>query len=151
MPTPYDVPPPALIEKLAKYLKDNIDEIVPPLWTPFVKTGSHTERPPQNSDWWFTRCASLLRKIYIKGPIGISRLRSEYGGRVDRGVRPEHIRKGGGAAVRKAIQQLESAALVQSSGNTGRVVTKEGRRLLDVLSTEIKKGLEKEIPELRKY
>jgi small subunit ribosomal protein S19e len=151
LPTPYDVPTPVLIEKLAKYLKDNIDEIVPPLWTPFVKTGSHTQRPPQNSDWWFTRCASLLRKIYIKGPIGISRLRSKYGGRVDRGVRPEHVRKGGGAAVRKAIQQLESAALVQSSGNKGRVVTKEGRRLLDILSTEIKKDLEKEIPELKKY
>ncbi|MDH5450306.1 MAG: 30S ribosomal protein S19e [Candidatus Bathyarchaeota archaeon] len=151
MPTPYDVPTPVLIEKLAKYLKDNIDEIVPPLWTPFVKTGSHTQRPPQNSDWWFTRCASLLRKIYIKGPIGTSRLRSKYGGRVDRGVRPEHVRKGGGAAVRKAIQQLESAALVQSSGNKGRVVTQEGRRLLDILSTEIKKDLEKEIPELKKY
>jgi small subunit ribosomal protein S19e len=151
LPTPYDVPTPVLIEKLAKYLKDNIDEIVPPLWTPFVKTGSHTQRPPQNSDWWFTRCASLLRKIYIKGPIGTSRLRSKYGGRVDRGVRPEHVRKGGGAAVRKAIQQLESAALVQSSGNKGRVVTKEGRRLLDILSTEIKKDLEKEIPELKKY
>jgi len=151
LPTPYDVPTPVLIEKLAKYLKDNIDEIVPPLWTPFVKTGSHTQRPPQNSDWWFTRCASLLRKIYIKGPIGTSRLRSKYGGRVDRGVRPEHVRKGGGAAVRKAIQQLESAALVQSSGNKGRVVTQEGRRLLDILSTEIKKDLEKEIPELKKY
>ncbi len=151
MPTPYDVPASMLIKKLAKYLKDNIDEIVPPPWTPFVKTGSHTQRHPQNPDWWFTRCASLLRKIYIKGPIGTSHLRSEYGGRVDRGVRPEHARKGGGAAVRKAIQQLEVAALVKPSGNKGRVVTKEGRRLLDTLSTEIKKALEKEIPELKKY
>lgn len=151
MPTPYDVPVPILIEKLAKYLKDNIDEIVPPPWTPLVKTGSHTQRPPQNPDWWFTRCASLLRKIYIKGPIGISRLRSEYGGRVDRGVRPEHARKGGGATVRKPIQQLEASALVKPLGNKGRVVTKEGRRLLDVLSTEIKKDLEKTIPELKKY
>jgi len=151
LPTPYDIPAPMLIEKLAKYLKDNMDEIVPPPWTPLAKTGSHTQRPPQNPDWWFTRCASLLRKIYIKGPIGISRLRSEYGGRVDRGVRPEHARKGGGAAVRKAIQQLEAAALAEPSGNKGRVVTKEGRRLLDILSTEIKKDLEKRIPELKKY
>jgi small subunit ribosomal protein S19e len=151
LPTPYDIPAPILIKKLAKYLKDNIDEIVPPPWTPLVKTGSHTQRPPRNPDWWFTRCASLLRKIYLKGPIGISRLRSEYGGRVDRGVRPEHVRKGGGAAVRKPIQQLEAAALVKPSGNRGRVVTKEGRRLLDILSTEIKKDLEKEIPELKKY
>ena len=151
MPTPYDVPASVLIEKLAQYLKDNVDEIAPPSWAPFVKTGSHTQRPPQNPDWWFTRCASLLRKIYLRGPIGISHLRSEYGGRVDRGVRPEHARKGGGATVRGAIQQLEAATLVKPSGNKGRVVTREGRRLLDVLSTEIKKAIEKEIPELKKY
>jgi len=151
LPTPYDVPSSILIKKLAKYLKDNIDEIVPPPWAPLVKTGSHTQRPSQNPDWWFTRCASLLRKIYIRGPIGTSRLRSDYGGRVDRGVKPEHVRKGGGAAVRKAIQQLEAAALVKPLGNKGRVVTKEGRTLLDTLSTEIKKDLEKEVPELKKY
>ena len=151
MPTPYDIPAPILIKKLAKYLKDNIDEIVPPPWAPLVKTGSHTQRPPQNPDWWFTRCASLLRKIYLKGPIGISRLRSEYGGRVDRGVRPEHARKGGGTTVRKPIQQLEAAALVKPSGNKGRVVTREGRRLPDILSTEIKRDLEKTIPQLKKY
>jgi len=151
LPTPYDVPASMLIKKLAKYLKDNMDQIVPPPWAPLAKTGSHTQRPPENPDWWFTRCASILRKIYIRGPIGISHLRSTYGGRVDRGVRPEHVRKGGGTAVRKAIQQLEAAALVKPSGNKGRVVTKEGRRLLDILSTEIKKDLEKTIPELKKY
>jgi len=151
LPTPYDVPAPILIRKLAKYLKDNIDAVAPPPWAPVVKTGSHAQRPPDNPDWWFTRCASLLRKIYIEGPVGVSRLRSDYGGRVDRGVKPEHVRKGGGAAVRKAIQQLEAAALVKSLGNKGRVMTKEGRTLLDSLSTEIKKDLEKEVPQLKKY
>lgn len=151
MPTPYDVPALALIEKLADYLKDNIDEVVQPSGTLLAKTSSHTERRPESPDWWFTRCASLLRKIYIKGPVGISRLRSEYGGLVDRGARPEHARKGGGVTVRKAVQQLEKAALVKRQANKGRVMTKEGRRLLDTLSTEIKKDLEKEIPELKKY
>jgi len=151
LPTPYDVPAPILISKLAKYLKDNIDAVAPPPWAPVVKTGSHAQRPPDNPDWWFTRCASLLRKIYIEGPVGVSQLRSDYGGRVDRGVKPEHVRKGGGAAVRKALQQLEAAALVKSLGNKGRVMTKEGRTLLDSLSTEIKKDLEKEVPQLKKY
>ncbi|MDH4221569.1 MAG: 40S ribosomal protein S19, partial [Candidatus Bathyarchaeota archaeon] len=108
MPTPYDVPPPALIDRLARYLREEVDAIVPPTWASFVKTGSHARRPPQNPDWWFTRCASLLRKIYVKGPIGIERLRSEYGGRIDEGVRPEHARKGGGAIIRKALQQLQN-------------------------------------------
>jgi len=151
MPNPYDVPANLLIQRLANYLKDEVDQIAPPPWASVVKTSSHAQRPPQNADWWFTRCASVLRKVYLKGPIGIQRLRAEYGGRKDRGVRPEHTRKGGGAIVRKALQQLEGAKLVESSGNRGRTVTKQGRSLLDRLSTEIKKDLEKQIPELKKY
>ena len=151
MPTPYDVPAPVLIERLARYLKEEVDAIVPPPWATMVKTGSHAQRPPQNPDWWFTRCASLLRKLYMKGPVGIERLRSEYGGRIDRGARPEHARKGGGAIIRKALQQLQAAGLVEPLRNRGRVVTSEGRRLLDKLSTEIKENLEKNRPELKKY
>jgi len=151
MPAPYDVPASILIERLARHLKEEVDAITPPPWASFVKTGSHVQGPPQNPDWWFTRCASLLRKIYMKGPVGIERLRSEYGGRIDRGVRPEHARKGGGAIIRKALQQLQAAGLVEPLRNRGRVVTSEGRRLLDKLSTEIKENLEKIHPELKKY
>jgi len=151
LPTPYDIPASIFIEKLAKYLKENKDEITPPAWASLVKTGSHVKRPPQDPDWWFARCASLLRKIYMKGPIGVERLRSDYGGRVDRGVMPEHARKGGGATLRKALQQLEAAGLVEPLRNRGRVVTREGRRILDHLSAEIKRDLEKKLPELKKY
>ena len=124
---------------------------MPPEWASFVKTGVHKERPPENPDWWYIRCASLLRKIYIKGPIGIERLRSEYGGRKDRGVRPEHTKKGSGAIIRNALKQLEEAGLVETLNGRGRVITSKGRRLLDLLSTEIKRELEKEIPELKIY
>ncbi|NIW09774.1 MAG: 30S ribosomal protein S19e [Gammaproteobacteria bacterium] len=151
MPTPYDVPANLLVQRLAYYLKDEVDQITPLPWVSVVKTSSHAQRPPQNADWWFTRCASVLRKVYLKGPIGIQRLRAEYGGRKDRGVRPEHTRKGSGTIVRKALQQLEEAKLVESLGNRGRIVTKQGRSLLDRLSTEIKKELEKQLPELKKY
>ena len=151
MPTPYDVPPSILIERLAKYLKDNIDEVKPPKWAPYVKTGVHAERAPQNPDWWYIRCASLLRKVYIRGPIGVEHLRSEYGGRKDRGTRPEHARKGSGAIIRKALQQLERAGLIQTIKGRGRVVTPQGRSLLDSLSADIKKQLEKTNPALSKY
>ena len=150
MPTPYDVPPSILIERLAKYLKDNIDEVKPPEWAPYVKTGVHAERTPQNPDWWYIRCASLLRKVYIRGPIGVEHLRSEYGGRKDRGTRPEHARKGSGAIIRKALQQLEKAGLIQTIKGRGRVVTPQGRSLLDSLSADIKKQLEKTNPALSK-
>lgn len=151
MPTPYDIPASVLIEKLAKHLKDEVDEITPPAWSQFSKTGVHTQRPPTNPDWWFVRCASILRKIYIKGPIGIELLRQEYGGRLDGGAKPEHASKGSGAIIRNAIQQLQKAGLVRPQRNEGRVVTNEGRQLLDRLSTELKKDLEKTVPELAKY
>ncbi len=151
MPTPYDVPPSIFIERLAKHLKDNVDEITPPAWASLVKTGSHVERPPQNPNWWFIRCASILRKIYIEGPIGVERLRSGYGGRASHGTQPQRAVKGGGAILRKALQQLEAAGLVEPLRNRGRIVTKSGRQLLDCLSAEIKKDLEKTVPELKKY
>ena len=151
MPTPYDIPASVLIERLANYLKEEVDAITPPSWTPFVKTGVHNQRPPQNPAWWYIRCASVLRKIYVKGPIGIELLRQEYGGRIDKGAKPEHASKGSGAIVRNAIQQLQKAGLVATQRNEGRVVTNEGRQLLDRLSTELKGEIEKVHPELAKY
>ena len=151
MPTPYDIPSSDLIDRLAKHLKEEVDEINPPAWTLFAKTGVHTQRPPTNPNWWFVRSASVLRKIYVKGPIGIELLRQEYGGRIDKGVKPEHAAKGSGSIIRNIIRQLSKAGLVKTYRTQGRVVTNEGRRLLDRLSTEIKNELEKNKPELTKY
>ena len=156
MPTPYDVPPDKLIERLARYLKREVEAVRPPEWALFVKTGSHAQRPPQDPDWWYVRCASLLRKLYIHGPLGVERLRSMYGGRKDRGHRPEHHRKAGGSIIRKALQQLEAAGLVEKLTDgrghvVGRVLTPKGRSLLDRLATEVKRELEKVIPGLEKY
>ena len=151
MPTPYDIPSSILIERLAKHLKEEVDEINPPAWTLFARTGVHTQRPPTNPDWWFVRSASILRKIYVKGPIGIELLRQEYGGRKDGGVKPEHAVKGSGSIIRNVIRQLSTAGLVKTYRTQGRIVTNDGRRLLDRLSTEIKNELQKNKPELAKY
>jgi len=149
--TPYDVPASKLIEKLAKYLKENVDLVTPPPWASIVKTGTHVEKQPQNPDWWYIRCASLLRKIYVHGPIGTERLKAAYGGRKDYGVKPEHATKAGGSVIRKALQQLEAAGLIEKFQTHGRRVTKEGRRLLEELSEDLMKELVKKAPELEKY
>jgi small subunit ribosomal protein S19e len=149
--TSYDVPASKLVEKLANHLKENVDEITPPPWVSIVKTGVHVQRPPQNPDWWYVRCASLLRKIYVHGPVGVERLRAEYGGRKDYGVRPEHAAKASGAIIRKALQQLEAAGFAETFKTRGRRVTKKGRKLLEELAEEVEKEVIKEIPELAKY
>lgn len=151
MTNPYNVPASKLIEKVANYLKANVDEVTPPSWSNIVKTGAHVEKQPQNPDWWYIRCASLLRKVYTYGPIGVEKLKSEYGGRKGYNVRPEHVAKAGGAIVRKALQQLEAAGLIETFKPRGRKMTLKGRKLLQELSEELSKQIVKELPELEKY
>jgi len=149
--TPNDVPASKLIERLAKHMKQNIDQLTPPSWANIVKTGVHVEKQPQNPDWWYIRCASLLRKIYVHGPIGLEKLRADYGGGKGFTVTPYHVAKAGGAILRKALQQLEAAGFVETFETSGRKVTKKGRKLLEELAEEVKKEVVKEIPELEKY
>lgn len=145
------IPPHLFIEELAKYLKENVEEIKPPDWAMYVKTGSHVERVPDDPDWWYKRCASLLRKLYLYGPVGIERLRTAYGGRKDMGLVREHFKKAGGSIIRKALQQLEAAGLVCTMKGKGRILTPEGRSLLDRLANKLFNDLVKEKPELKKY
>jgi len=149
--TPHDVPASNFVERLAKYLKENVDEVTPPPWAAFAKTGAHVQRQPQNPDWWYIRCASLLRKIYIHGPIGLERLSAEYGGKKDFGVKPEHAVKAGSAIIRKALQQLEAAGWIETAKPHGRRMTKKGRKYLQEVAEDAHKELAKKLPMIEKY
>ena len=127
----------ALIERLSEELK-RLEQFEPPEWSRFVKTGVHKERPPEQPGWWYTRAASILRKIYLHGPVGVSRLRAHYGGRKNRGAAPEHSRKGSGKIQRTILQQLERAGLVKQVERGGRKVTQKGVELLDRLVEELR-------------
>ncbi len=151
MTTPHDVPASKFIEKLAKYLKENIDQVQPPAWAAFAKTGAHVEKQPQNPNWWYTRTASILRKVYINGPVGLEKLRSDYGGRKGFSVKPEHARKSGGSNIRKALQQLEAAGLIQTAKPQGRTMSPKGRKLLQEIAEDLQKDMIKTVPELKKY
>jgi small subunit ribosomal protein S19e len=149
--TPHDVPAQSFIEKLARYLKENVDQVQPPSWAAVAKTGSHVEKQPQNPDWWYTRNASILRKVYAHEPIGLEKLRAGYGGRKGFSVRPNHASKAGGGNIRKALQQLEAAGLIQTSKPQGRKMTQRGRKLLQEVASDLHKELVKTVPELGKY
>ena len=143
MPTPLDVTSDALLDKLSAFLKENVGEVAPPAWAMTAKTGSHRERPPANPDWWYMRCASLLRKLYIHGPVGIARLRVEYGGRLRHGTHIEHSRASGGSAIREPLQQLQKAGFISIEAKKGRKLTSEGTSLLNRMAGEILKGAKK--------
>jgi len=143
MPTPLDVPSDLLIDRLSKFLKENVGDVAPPTWALTAKTGSQGERPPGNPDWWYTRCASLLRKMYLPGPVGIARLRVEYGGRLRRGTHIEHSRVSGGSAIREPLQQLQKAGFITMEAKKGRKLTPEGISLLNRIAADIMKGFKK--------
>lgn len=136
MVTVYDVPAEKLILKTAEKLMEN-DKISPPEWAEYVKTGRHTEKAPIQDNWWFTRSASILRKLYIKGPMGTSRLAAEYGGFSDRGSKPNRAVKGSRNIVRRCMIQLEAAGLLVSVEKKGRTISPAGQSLLDNTAKEV--------------
>lgn len=136
-----EVPPELLIARLEEHIKRDVQEVKPPTWSYFVKTGRGRDAPPDERYWWYTRAASLLRKIYLNQPVGVQRLRSYYGGRIDRGVAPEHHADGGGSNIRKILQQLEDGGLLEKT-RKGRVLTPKARALLDRLATEVSKNMD---------
>ena len=83
MTTYYDVPADLLIGTLSSELQ-GFEQINPPEWAEYAKTGTHRERPPTQDDWWFIRSAAVLRKVGMKGPIGTNHMAQLFGGPKDR-------------------------------------------------------------------
>ncbi|MDG6899305.1 MAG: 30S ribosomal protein S19e [Nitrososphaerota archaeon] len=149
MVSAHDVPSGKLISALAEQMK-SLPSVQEPDWAKFVKTGSHAERPPTSSDWWFSRAASLLRKVYLHGPVGLSDLERTYGGSKALHYFPKHHRDAGGSSIRVILRQLEQAELVSKTPK-GRVLTSKGRAMLDKVSNELFTALSKENKTLERY
>ncbi len=139
-----------LIARIAQALKENYKEfILPPAWVNLVKSGSHNERPPQEPDFWYKRCASLLYNSYKHGAVGVREMRRKYGGRTQHIVSRSHHRPAGGKIIRLAMQRLEKAGLMKlekakvqkdpaKPTYTGRTITGKGKQLLDKTAAQLK-------------
>jgi len=137
-----------IIEKLAKKLGEIS---IPPSWAEFVKTGHGKQRPPVRGDWWQIRSASILMSIDKLGPVGVSKLTVKYGTKKNRGFRPEKTTKGSGSVIRKILQQLETAKLVEQTvkgAHKGRVLTNAGKKMIIESIKEAKKDMPKEEPKV---
>lgn len=138
--------PNELINKAAEELKKQ--KLVQPLpWSKFVKTGRSKERLPENEDWWYYRAAAILRAIAKLGPVGTQKLRTKYGGKKNRGHKPERFYRAGGSIIRKILQQLEKAGLikqVEKGAHKGRILTAKGTSFLDKIAVQLAKEAHKE-------
>ena len=134
MATVYDINPNKLIEKAANALKKDIKA---PEWSMFVKTGRAKERVPMEKDWWYKRAASVLRKVYVLGPVGTNKLKFKYGSKKNRGCRPEKFYPASGKIIRTMLQQLEGLGLIskeEKGVHKGRKITPKGKSFLDKLA-----------------
>ena len=124
--------------KLAEALKQ-IPEFKEPEWAQFVKSGSAKERPIDDPDFWHKRTASILRQIYKRGILGVNRLRTKYGSKKNRGVKPERFKRGSGKIIRTILQQSDAAGFTEiakvvknvRSKKPGRQLTQKGKSFLE--------------------
>lgn len=135
----FDVPTDLLITHLATDLKEN-QKVVQPAFVPFVKTGAHRERSPQDPNWYYVRMASILRRVYVDGPVGTESLRTYYGHRKARGTKPSEFRKAGGKVIRSCLQALEKLGFIEKDKNKdGRKVTGKGESYLQAQAVFVEK------------
>ncbi|KAL2894952.1 40S ribosomal protein S19-3, partial [Bienertia sinuspersici] len=74
-----------------------------PLWTDIVKKGFLKELAPIDPDCYCIRAASMARKIYLRGSLGVGALRRNYGGSKRNGSRPPHFGKSSGSVARHIL------------------------------------------------
>ena len=126
--------------KLAEALKQ-IPEFKKPEWAEFVKSGPGQSRPIDDPDFWHKRAASILKQIYRKKILGVSRLRTRYGTKKNRGVRPEKFVRAGGKIIRTILQQSDKAGFTElakvmkgvKGKKPGRQLTEKGKLFMEAI------------------
>ncbi|MFH0831645.1 MAG: 30S ribosomal protein S19e [archaeon] len=136
----YDVPVEKFISALAMELK-KMPEFNMPEWALYVKTGMAKMRLPDDSGWWHIRAASIIRQLYTRRIVGVNRLRTKYGSKKNRGMKPSRFKKGSGKNIRTILQQTEKAGFAEKvkGKRSGRKLTAKGREFLDSLADRLNK------------
>lgn len=128
-----DVDASEIIKLAAERLKGKIKK---PEYVNYVKSGASKERVPEDPDFWYIRTASVLRQVYVNGPVGVSKLRTRYGSRKQHVVHHHHHMPAGGSMISDAFKELEGLDYVKKTGK-GRIITPKGKSFLDKLSNEV--------------
>merc|ERR1719392_668353 len=138
-----DVKAEKFIEAFSQHLKRQ-GKFEIPKWADIVTTGVRKELAPYDPDWIYVRAASMVRKIYIRGGVGVGAFRKIYGGQQRRGAMTNVFSKGSGKIARYILKQLEEMDLVEQDDNGGRRITKEGQRELDTVAVQAVGGDEED-------
>jgi hypothetical protein len=83
--------------------------------------------PPADPDWYYVRAASIARKIYLNGGIGVGALAHWYGKAKAPTCKPQHHHSASRAVIRHILIQLEKLGVVEQTEKGGRKVRGEMR------------------------
>merc|ERR1711957_159027 len=105
-----DVPAKDFIRSFAEHLKRK-NLVKMPEWAQYVKTAAWKELAPYESDWLYTRCASVMYQLYIRRKIGGMGMRKHYGGGARNGTCKKHVRIASGKQLTtKGMQDMDRIA-----------------------------------------
>lgn len=101
---------------------------------PFSRRTGAKELPPLDPDWYYVRSASIARRIYLNGGIGVGALAHWYGDAKSTKSRPEHHHPAARGLIRHILKNLQDNGLVEEIPKKGgRRITSEGQKELDTM------------------
>uniref|UniRef100_A0A915HHR5 40S ribosomal protein S19 n=1 Tax=Romanomermis culicivorax TaxID=13658 RepID=A0A915HHR5_ROMCU len=111
-----------IVRNLAEFLKKS-GKVKVPEWADIVKLGIHKELAPIDPDWYYTR---------------VGEFSCIFGGKKRFGTTPAHFRPGSTLVIRKCLQTLEAVKWVEKHPDGGRRLSRQGRKDLDRIASQIK-------------
>eukprot|EP01002_Notosolenus_urceolatus_P009555 NODE_3519_length_917_cov_621.017281_g2926_i0.p1 GENE.NODE_3519_length_917_cov_621.017281_g2926_i0~~NODE_3519_length_917_cov_621.017281_g2926_i0.p1 ORF type:complete len:164 (+),score=61.79 NODE_3519_length_917_cov_621.017281_g2926_i0:113-604(+) len=138
-----DIESDAFVQAFADHLKRQ-GKIEVPDWAELVKTSRAKEMAPIDKDWFYTRCASIARRLYLRPGVGVNGFRKAYSqSNYHSGVCPSHHTLAAGGNIRQALRALEQLGMVEAATNgdgsaaTGRQISSKGQRELDRIAQTV--------------
>ncbi|CCW66507.1 unnamed protein product [Phytomonas sp. Hart1] len=124
------------IKTAARHFKCEGNLFVPSC-TELVKTSCGRERAPQNPDWYYIRCAAVLRAIYLRPGVGYGGLSKRFSNKKNYGSRPEHMVRAATGLLHWSCKSLTKLGLVSGGKTSGQCLTKKGRMFADSLAFQV--------------
>jgi len=135
-----DVAANAFVKAYAAHLKRQ-GKLNIPAWVDYVKTSPAKELAPYDADWFYIRCASIARKVYLRPDTGVGALTYVYGSNERRGAQTEKFRQANRGILRYMVQQLEAIKVLEKTKDgKGRRITKIGQQDLDRIAGQVRES-----------
>ncbi|KAG8345724.1 putative Ribosomal protein S19e [Trypanosoma vivax] len=112
-------------------------KIMVPNCAEIVKSSHGRERAPQNPDWYYIRCAAVLRAVYMRPGVGYGGLSKRFASKKNRGSRPEITTRASKGLLHWCCKSLVKLGLIEKCEESGHCITRQGRKVADTIAYKI--------------